>query len=72
MSKEVYALCGVILFASSGLAVSFNGASLAALALLIGGVSQFIAQDDGKYAWLVSNIIAYIAMTCGAFSALGY
>lgn len=62
----IYALCGAILFAAFGLSVSFNGASLVAWALLAGGVSQFVAQDNGKYSWIIANALAYVGMIIAA------
>lgn len=71
MPKSTYAICGAILFAAFGICVSFNGTGYAAWALLIGGVSQFVAQDDGKHSWKVSNGLAYVAILFAFAAAWG-
>lgn len=71
MPKSTYAICGAILFAAFGLCVSFNGPSIVAWALLLGGIGQFVAQDDGKHSWKIANGIAYIAMAFAFFAAWG-
>jgi len=71
MPKSTYAICGAILFAAFGICVSFNGPSLVASSLLFGGISQFIAQDDGKHSWIISRGFAYVAMAFAFFAAWG-
>lgn len=71
MPKSTYAICGAILFAAFGLCVSFNGTGYAAWALLLGGLSQFVAQDDWKYSWVSARALSYIAIVFAFFAAWG-
>ena len=71
MPKSTYAICGAILLAAFGICVSFNGTGYAAWALLLGGVSQFVAQDDSKYAWMSSRALAYVSIGYAFIAAWG-
>lgn len=72
MPKSVYAICGAVLFAAFGICVSFNGVGYAAWALLVGGVSQFVAQDNHPKAWIAARVTSYVAMLLALLAAFGY
>jgi len=62
MNKGIYAVCATAFFVSYCFIVSAYGASYISWALLAGSVSQFVAQDDMKYSWIVANVLAYVAL----------
>lgn len=72
MNKGLYATCGTAFFLMFAYVVSSHGPSLVAWALLSGGVSQFVAQDESTLARYASIFMAYIAMFLCAFAAAGF
>lgn len=72
MNKGFYAICGTAFFVTFAVLISLNGPSVIAWALLCGGVSQFVAQDDHKHAWIAANVLAYVSMILCVLAAIGY
>jgi hypothetical protein len=62
VNKGIYAVCATAFFVSYCFMVSTYGSSYISWALLAGAVSQFVAQDDMKYSWIVANVLAYVAL----------